>query len=61
MKNYFYRDWRTVKVVSNTRRAAPLNLGRKSGQFTVVDHYPKPENGETFGSILLKQGIWILK
>ena len=55
--NVLFSDWRAVKVVAYKRRAAPVNLGRRSGQFTVVDKYPKSKNGQEAGSILLKEGI----
>ena len=55
--NKYSSDWRAVKVVAYARRAAPVNLGRRSGQFTVVETYPKSKNGQDAGSILLKEGI----
>ena len=45
-------------MVSSNRRDAPLNLGLRSGEFTIVDRYPKPPNNRgDVGSILLKQGM----
>ena len=59
LKHIFYRDWREINVISNKRSVPIMNLGRKSGSFTIVNRYPLPNDGGDIGSLLLKKGILI--